>query len=146
MILSKYFLHLTKSSMQRYQSFSVSCCHQWRQQPNIPVLSPMLLPNGMQIELDLLPDVSTHPLFPDKSLHRQFYRCKLSHSPGNQPILPFSMQSSSAWTAKHTSLIFFRNFNLKSKNILGTAFIMIAVWWSPALSGNLERFLFQTPD
>ena len=56
----------------------------------VRVLSPKLLPNGMQIELDLLPDVSTHPLFPDKSLHRQFYHCKLSGPPGNQPILPFS--------------------------------------------------------
>ena len=56
----------------------------------VTVLSPKLLPNGMQIELDLLPDVSTHPLFPDKSLLQQFYHCKLSAPPRNQPILPFS--------------------------------------------------------
>ena len=66
-----------------------------RQQPKIPVLSPKLLPNGMQIELDLLPNVSTHPLFPDMSINANYLI--------PQEISHFAIQqSSSARSANRT--------------------------------------------
>ena len=72
-----------------YFMLSPLCCEKCWQLNISGFVSKAMFPNGMQIELDLLPDVSTNPLFPDKPPSRQFYHCKLSDPPRNQLILQF---------------------------------------------------------
>ena len=72
-----------------YFMLSPLCCEKCWQLNISGFVSKAMFPNGMQIELDLLPDVSTSPLFPDKPPSRQFYHCKLSDPPRNQLILQF---------------------------------------------------------
>ena len=71
-------------------------------------------PNRMQIELDLLPDVSARPLFQDKFLLQQFYHWKLSYPPEIKKL----------------------SFKRKAtKKIYGS------IWWCFASSGSLVKLI-----
>ena len=143
----------------KFFMLSPLCCEKCWQLNISGFVSKAMFPNGMQIELDLLPDVSTNPLFPDKPPSRQFYHCKLSDPPRNQLILQFGKVHllllwmycfSFNFNAYHPHPIDPVNCSIYSCGLLwsenDSMAIYLRLWWSCHNFKSFLRISFHNPD